>query len=74
MIFGGLLVATRFSHLWSSFDVLSHFTLHFAILTIAFAVAYFMPIGRVLTAIILWGLLARYFDKRVPTTEPVAAT
>jgi endonuclease/exonuclease/phosphatase (EEP) superfamily protein YafD len=53
MVFGGLLVATRFSHLWSSFDVLSHFTLHFAILTIAFAIGYFMPIGRVLTAIIV---------------------
>lgn len=28
----------------------------------------------VLTAIILWGLLARFFDKPVPSTEPVAAT
>jgi MFS superfamily sulfate permease-like transporter len=28
----------------------------------------------VLTAIILWGLLARYFDRPVPSTEPVAAT
>jgi endonuclease/exonuclease/phosphatase (EEP) superfamily protein YafD len=53
MVFGGLLAATRFSHLWSSFDVLSHFTLHFAVLTIAFAIAYFIPIGRVLSAIIL---------------------
>jgi endonuclease/exonuclease/phosphatase (EEP) superfamily protein YafD len=53
MVFGGLLLATRFSNLWSSFDVLSHFTLHFAILTIAFIIGYFMPIGRVLTAIIV---------------------
>jgi sulfate permease, SulP family len=28
----------------------------------------------VLTAIILWALLARYFDKPVPSREPVAAT
>lgn len=52
MVFGGLLLATRFSHLWSSFDVLSHFTLHFAILTGAFVIGYFMPVGRVLSAIV----------------------
>jgi endonuclease/exonuclease/phosphatase (EEP) superfamily protein YafD len=53
IVFGGLLVATRLAHLWLSFDVLSHFTLHFAILTIAFAVGYFMPFGRVFTALVL---------------------
>lgn len=53
LIFGGLLLATRLSQLWLSFDVLSHFTLHFAILTIAFVIGYFMPFARVLTAILL---------------------
>jgi endonuclease/exonuclease/phosphatase (EEP) superfamily protein YafD len=53
LAFGGLLIATRLSQLWLSFDVLSHFTLHFAILTAAFTIGYFMPFARVLTAIIL---------------------
>jgi endonuclease/exonuclease/phosphatase (EEP) superfamily protein YafD len=53
LIFAILLAATRLSQLWLSFDVLSHFTLHFAILTIAFAIGYFMPFGRVLTAILV---------------------
>jgi hypothetical protein len=53
LLFGGLLVATRFSHLWLSFDVLSHFTAHYAILAVAFVIGYFMPFGRVLTAIML---------------------
>jgi endonuclease/exonuclease/phosphatase (EEP) superfamily protein YafD len=53
LISAGLLAATRLSQLWPSFDVLSHFTLHFAILTIAFAIGYFMPFARVLTAILL---------------------
>jgi endonuclease/exonuclease/phosphatase (EEP) superfamily protein YafD len=53
LIFGSLLAATRLSQLWLSFDVLSHFTLHFAILTLAFAIGYFMPFARVLTAILL---------------------
>ena len=53
LVFGGLLAATRLSQLWMSFDVLSHFTLHFAILTVTFAIGYFMPFGRVLTAFVL---------------------
>jgi len=53
LVFGGLLLATRLSQLWLSFDVLSHFTLHLAILTVAFGIGYFMPVGRVLTAIVL---------------------
>jgi endonuclease/exonuclease/phosphatase (EEP) superfamily protein YafD len=53
LVFGSLLVATRLSQLWLSFDVLSHFTLHFGILTAAFTVGYFMPFARVLTAILL---------------------
>lgn len=53
LVFAILLAATRLSQLWLSFDVLSHFTLHFAILTVAFAVGYFMPFARVLTAILL---------------------
>jgi endonuclease/exonuclease/phosphatase (EEP) superfamily protein YafD len=53
LVFGGLLIATRFSQLWLSFDVLNHFTLHFAILTVAFAIGYFMPFARVFTAIVL---------------------
>jgi endonuclease/exonuclease/phosphatase (EEP) superfamily protein YafD len=52
-LFGGLLAATRLSQLWLSFDVLSHFTLHFAILAAAFTIGYFMPFGRVLTALVL---------------------
>ena len=53
LVFGGLLVATRLSNLWLAFDVLSHFTLHFAILAAAFFIGYFMPVGRVLTAFVL---------------------
>lgn len=53
LLFGGLLAATRLSQLWLSFDVLSHFTLHFAILVAVFTVGYFMPFGRVLTAFVL---------------------
>lgn len=53
LVFGGLLAATRLSQLWLSFDVLSHFTLHLAILTVSFAIGYLMPVGRVFTAIVL---------------------
>lgn len=53
IVFGGLLFATRLSQLWLSFDVLSHFTLHFAILAAAFLIGYFMPFARVLTALVL---------------------
>ena len=53
LIFAGLLAATRLSNLWLAFDVLSHFTLHFAVLAAAFLIGYFMPVGRVLTAFVL---------------------
>ena len=53
LVFAGLLVATRLSNLWLAFDVLSHFTLHYAVLAGAFLIGYFMPVGRVLTAFIL---------------------
>lgn len=53
LVFAGLLIATRLSNLWLAFDVLSHFTLHYAILAGAFLIGYFMPVGRVLTAFIL---------------------
>jgi endonuclease/exonuclease/phosphatase (EEP) superfamily protein YafD len=49
----GLLGASRLSHVWLPFDMLSHFTLHFAILTVAFAVGCFIPFAPVLTAILL---------------------
>jgi endonuclease/exonuclease/phosphatase (EEP) superfamily protein YafD len=49
----GLIGASRLSHVWLPLDILSHFTLHFAILAVAFAVGYFMPFAPVLTAILL---------------------
>jgi endonuclease/exonuclease/phosphatase (EEP) superfamily protein YafD len=80
LLFASLLAATRLSQLWLSFDVLSHFTLHFAILTIAFAIGYFMPFGRVLTAILISlvafvgiGAYAQYVSEIPRTLGPVRA-
>jgi endonuclease/exonuclease/phosphatase (EEP) superfamily protein YafD len=80
LLFASLLAATRLSQLWLSFDVLSHFTLHFAILTIAFAIGYFMPFGRVLTAILVSlvafvgiGAYAQYVSEIPRTLGPVRA-
>jgi endonuclease/exonuclease/phosphatase (EEP) superfamily protein YafD len=49
----GLLAATRLSQLWAVFDVVSHFTLHFAIVAAAFLIGYFMPRARVFTGLLL---------------------
>ncbi len=47
------LVLSRAGHLWIGFDVFSQFTLHFAILTAAFAVGLLLPRARVLVALLL---------------------
>jgi endonuclease/exonuclease/phosphatase (EEP) superfamily protein YafD len=48
-----LLIGTRFAQLWLVFDVLNQFTLHLAIVAVAFFIGYFMPFGRLLTAMML---------------------
>lgn len=53
MVAVGLLLATRLSQLWVVFDVLNQFTLHLAIISVAFLLGYFMPFGRLLTAFLL---------------------
>lgn len=50
---GGLLIASRLSHLWLPLDVLSHFTLQLCIAMAAFAVGFLMPFARTLTALVI---------------------
>lgn len=50
--FAGLILS-RAGHLWISFDVFSHFTLHFALVTGAFAVGMLMPRAKLLVGLLL---------------------
>ena len=50
------LLLSRAGHLWVSFDVFSQLTLHFAILTIAFTVGFFLRRARRMVALLLVGL------------------
>jgi endonuclease/exonuclease/phosphatase (EEP) superfamily protein YafD len=47
------LVLSRAGHLWIGFDVFSQFTLHFAILTAAFAAGLLLPRAKLLVALLL---------------------
>ena len=47
------LAAARLGHLWVGFDVFSQFTPQFMFLVVAFAIGFFMPHGKVLTAVVL---------------------
>jgi endonuclease/exonuclease/phosphatase (EEP) superfamily protein YafD len=47
------LVLSRAGHLWIGFDVFSQFTLHFAILTAAFAIGLLLRRARLLVALLL---------------------
>lgn len=48
------LAATRLGQLWTGFDVISNFTLHFAVMALAFFVGWLMPRGRLLSASVLF--------------------
>ncbi len=55
------LMGTRLGHLWAAFDVFSQFTVQFAFLTAAFALAMVLPRFKVLAAIVIFAsLLAAY--------------
>jgi endonuclease/exonuclease/phosphatase (EEP) superfamily protein YafD len=47
------LAAARFGQLWVGFDIFSQFTPQFMFLVAAFAIGFFMPHGKVLTAVVL---------------------
>jgi endonuclease/exonuclease/phosphatase (EEP) superfamily protein YafD len=47
------LILSRAGHLWIGFDVFSQFTLHFAILTAAFAAGLLLPRAKLLVALLL---------------------
>ncbi len=47
------LAAARLGQLWVGFDVFSQFTPQFMFLVVAFALGFFMPHGKVLTAVVL---------------------
>lgn len=47
------LALSRAGHLWIGFDVFSHFTLHFAVMVVAFLVGMLMPRGKLFTALLL---------------------
>jgi endonuclease/exonuclease/phosphatase (EEP) superfamily protein YafD len=49
----GGLAASRLGHLWIAFDVFAHFTLHVAVVALAFAVGLVMPRAKLLTAFVL---------------------
>lgn len=53
------LAASRLGQLWIAFDVFSHFTLQFAVVTVAFLVGLLMPRAKLFTALVLivFGLL-----------------
>ena len=47
------LVLSRAGQLWIGFDVFSHFTLHFALMTAAFAIGMLLPRGKLFAALLL---------------------
>lgn len=47
------LVGSRLGQLWVAFDVFSQFTLHFAVVTVAFLVGWLMPRAKLLTAFLV---------------------
>lgn len=47
------LILSRAGQLWLDFDVFSQFTLHFAVLTAAFAIGMLMPRAKLFTALLL---------------------
>lgn len=49
----GGLIGSRLGQLWIAFDVFSQFTLHFAIVTVAFLIGLMMPRGRLLAAFLV---------------------
>jgi len=46
----GGLICSRLGQLWIAFDVFAQFTLHFAVLTVAFVIGLLMPRAKLLTA------------------------
>ncbi|MFN4143662.1 endonuclease/exonuclease/phosphatase family protein [Aestuariivirga sp.] len=47
------LIASRLGRLWVAFDVFSQFTLHFALITLAFLLGLVMPRAKLLTAFVV---------------------
>lgn len=66
------LAATRLGQLWIAFDVFSHFTLQFAVVTVGFLVGLAMPRLRLLaaTVIIVLGLVGIGVWPHVASREP----
>jgi endonuclease/exonuclease/phosphatase (EEP) superfamily protein YafD len=73
------LAASRLGRLWIAFDVFSQFTVHFALVAVAFLLGLLMPRGKLFTAflIFLFGLVAigvwPYLASRMPETFAPAA-
>lgn len=66
------LAATRLGQLWIAFDVFSHFTLQFAVVTVGFLAGLAMPRARLLaaTVIIVLGLVGIGVWPHVASREP----
>ncbi|MBI2718953.1 MAG: endonuclease/exonuclease/phosphatase family protein [Rhizobiales bacterium] len=66
------LIGGRLSQLWIAFDVFAQFTLQFAVITLAFAIGFFLPRGRTTAAflLILAGLAAIGAWPHVVSREP----
>lgn len=66
------LAASRLGQLWVAFDVFANFTLHFALITLAFALGMLMPRAKLLAAfiVIILGLLAIGAWPHLASREP----
>ncbi|MEI8180452.1 endonuclease/exonuclease/phosphatase family protein [Aestuariivirga sp.] len=66
------LAASRLGQLWIAFDVFSHFTLQFAVMTVGFLIGMVMPRGKLLTAFVVMvlGIVAIGAWPHVASREP----
>ena len=70
----GGLIASRLGQLWIAFDVFSQFTLHFAIVSVAFLLGVLMPRAKLLVAflVITIGVVAIGMWPHVVSRDPAA--